>query len=177
MPTTEETDMARVDIYVHHAGGSDGTQTSTVKNTAAKGSPAKMNTQAKKTITKEATAATFAVNSAKAAAKEVVNFADYMFQRHMKLNDDYIGQRNYTAAKNIVGRIGSVGTAIASGFATAGPVGAVIAGALSVAAIGVDIAENYIQQNDNIQKMELNLSFNRMRSGYSLTSGSIGEDR
>ena len=112
-----------------------------------------------------------------AAAKEVVNFADYMFQRHMKLNDDYIGQRNYTAAKNIVGRIGSVGTAIASGFATAGPVGAVIAGALSVAAIGVDIAENYIQQNDNIQKMELNLSFNRMRSGYSLTSGSIGEDR
>ena len=177
MPTTEETDMARVDIYIHHAGGTDGTQTGTVKNTAAKGSSAKLNTHARKMITKEATAAVIAVSAAKEAAKLVVSFGDYVFERHMKLNDDYIGQRNYTAAKNIIGRIASVGTAIGSGFVHGGPVGAVIAGVLSVAAIGVDIAQNYMQQNDNIQKMELNLSFNRMRSGYSLTSGSIGEDR
>ena len=128
-------------------------------------------------ITKGATAAIIAVQAAQAAAKELVSFGDYVFQRHMKLNDDYIGQRNYTAVKNIVGRAGSVVTAIGSGFATGGPAGAVIAGLISVASIGVDIAENYMQQNDNIQKMELNLSFNRMRSGYSLTSGSIGEDR
>lgn len=169
--------MARVDIYIHHAGGSDGTQTSTVKNTAAMGSSAKLNTQAKKMITKGATAAVIAVQAAEKVAKEIIDYADYMFQRHMKLNDDYIGQRNYTAVKNIVGRAGSVVTAIGSGFATGGPAGAVIAGLISVAAIGVDITQNYQQQTDNIQKMELNLSFNRMRSGYSLTSGSIGEDR
>lgn len=124
-----------------------------------------------------AIAATVAVNVAKQEASNMVGFSDYMIQRHLSLTDDYIGQRNYTTAKNIISKGGGIAMAIGSGAMTGGIVGALVAAAVSSINLGLDIYKAYSEQQITLQKMDQQLQFNRVRAGYSLMAGSIGEDK
>lgn len=114
----------------------------------------------------------------------VINEAKYQINMHYNLTDDYLGQQRLNIALNVVEKVASIGLSIYTGAklgAKAGPWGAVagglIAGTLSIASLGQQINHNYEQERIRLNQMDANLSFNRQRAGYSLTAGSIGENR
>lgn len=106
-----------------------------------------------------------------------ISEATYEIGKYMRLTDNYFGQQNLNIAKNIVNRASNIGMSIAGGFVVGGPFGAIAAAAVSAVNLGVDIYQNYDQQNIRLRQMDTNLSFNRQRAGYSLTAGSVGENR
>lgn len=69
-----------------------------------------------------------------------------------------------------------MGTAIAGGFVLGGIAGSVIALIGTTASLGIEIAQNYDQENIKLRQMNAQLEYSRMRAGYSLTSESIGEN-
>ena len=123
-----------------------------------------------------------ALNEAESQLKSAV---DYEFSKYYSTHDDYIGQRNYEIAKANINIAVSVGTSIYSGAAMGasigGPVGAAVGAVASAVASGVNLAIQYNrameQQQLKIDQMNAQLSYTRQRSGYSLTSGSIGENK
>jgi hypothetical protein len=120
---------------------------------------------------------TIAGVSIKNTAENIVKRTDYAITRYFKLNDDYIGQRNYNDAKNVLGKIASTAAFAASATAVFGPIGGIVSIVSSVVSTGVDIIGNYVQTYDEMNKVNAQLSFTRVRAGYSLTAGSTGEDR
>lgn len=108
---------------------------------------------------------------------EISREVNYEIDKHFRLTDNYIGQRNLNNAKQIINKAVSFGTSVATGFATGGPVGAVRAFVIQTLSLGIDIYQNYDQENINLRQMEAQLSYTRERAGYSLTSGSIGENK
>lgn len=110
------------------------------------------------------------------AKQEITQIANYELNKYFNLNDDYIGQRNLAVAKNIISKGASMGTAIASGFAMGGIVGGAIAIVGTTASLGIEIAQNYDQENIKIRQMNAQLSYSRQRAGYSLVSNSVGEN-
>lgn len=109
--------------------------------------------------------------------QEVISNVDYVINQSFELHDNYIGQRTYTATKTIVSRAKSIGVSIAAGYSTAGLVGAAVMGAISVASTAVDIAKNYHEEKIALNQVDYQLSYSRLRAGYSLTSESIGENK
>lgn len=107
-------------------------------------------------------------------AKEV---ATYAINRQFTLTDDYIGQRNMGIALSILNKGESLAMAAFTGFVLAGPVGAAIAGAVSAASTGIQVWENYDQQSIKLRQLDAQLSYSRIRAGYAVVAGSIGEDR
>lgn len=110
--------------------------------------------------------------------------AEYEFSKYYTTHDDYIGQRNFEIAKACVGIAVNVGTSIVSGAmvgALAGPVGAAIGAAAGAAFSGVNLALQYNRamerQQLTVNQLNAQLQYTRQRSGYSLTSGSVGEDK
>lgn len=123
-----------------------------------------------------------ALNEAEQQLKSAV---DYEFSMYYSTHDDYIGQRNFEIARANINMAVKVGTSLYSGVSMAasigGPIGAAISAAAAVVSTGVDLALQYSrameQQQLKIDQMNAQLSYTRQRSGYSLTSGSVGEDR
>lgn len=116
---------------------------------------------------------------------EFINELNYEMNKQFVLNDDYVSQRKVTALKNITSRALSIGTSIVSG-AKAGSmvlpgvgtaVGAITMAVVSAINLGVDIYQNYDQANIGLRQRNAQLDFTRERAGYSLTSGSVGENR
>lgn len=115
----------------------------------------------------------FIINQSKSIIKEE---SKYWLDRKFNLEDDYVSQRNVNIASNIISRaIGDIGS-IASATMIAGPVGFAVASVMVGVGLITDIVKNYQQQSDNIRIMNNQLNFSRVRSGYSLTAGSIGEN-
>lgn len=115
----------------------------------------------------------FIINQSKSIIKEE---SKYWLDRKFNLEDDYVSQRNVNIASNIINRaIGDIGS-VASATMIAGPVGFVISSVAVGVSLITDIVKNYQQQSDNIRIMNNQLNFSRVRSGYSLTAGSIGEN-
>lgn len=110
------------------------------------------------------------------AKQEITQIASYEVSKYFNLKDDYIGQRNLSIAKNIISKGASIGTAIASGFATGGIIGGAVAIVGTTASLGIEIAQNYDQENIRLRQMNAQLEYSRQRAGYSLTSGSVGEN-
>lgn len=123
-----------------------------------------------------------ALNEAKT---QIITAVDYEYTRYYSAHDDYIGQRNYEVAKTFISKAASVGNSMFSGAvmgaSVGGPIGAVVGAAASATFSGVNMALQYSRamesQQLRIDQMNAQLSYTRQRSGYSLTSGSIGEDR
>ena len=119
------------------------------------------------------------------AASQLKSAVDYEFSKYYTTHDDYIGQRNYEIAKAQINLAVSVGTSLYSGMSMGasigGPVGAAVGLAASAVSSGVNLALQYSrameQQQLKIDQMNAQLSYTRQRSGYSLTSGSIGENK
>ena len=114
----------------------------------------------------------------------VINEAKYQINKYFQLTDDYLGQQNLNIALNVVNKVWNTGLSVFAGAkvgASAGPIGAVAGAVLmaSVSTIGTlqQISHNYEQERIKLNQMNVNLSFNRQRAGYSLTAGSIGENR
>ena len=107
----------------------------------------------------------------------IISNADYLINRHFNLTDDYIGQRNYNITKNIISKVRGTALGVVAGFTTGGPVGAAITAAMSIGLTAIDIAKNFDEQNIMLRQMDAQLEYTRQRAGYSLTSGSVGENR
>lgn len=135
-------------------------------------------TSSKKSTALNDAGAMIAINQAYKRIKNMaISNVDYLFNRHYNLTDDYIGQRTYNVAKNIVTKAHGMYMSIAAGFATGGPVGAAITAAISIGSTIIDIAKNFDEQNIMLKQMDTQLEYTRQRAGYSLTSGSVGENR
>lgn len=93
------------------------------------------------------------------------------------LTDNYMARQNMNIALGIIDKAGGAVVSIGTGFAIAGPVGAVIGAGLEVVKTGLNIFHNYQQETINLHKMNVQLEFNRQRAGYSLTVGARGENR
>lgn len=122
-----------------------------------------------------------AVNQVKSIS---INEAIYQLHKYFQLTDDYLGRQNMDIALNIINKVWDVGVSIYAGAkigSKAGWAGAVFGAALAAGVSGVQIAQqishNYEQERIRINQMDMQLSFNRQRAGYSLTAGSIGENR
>ena len=120
-----------------------------------------------------------AAESAKAITIEEVK---YQINRHFRLTDDYISQQNLNIALGVVSKtknaaLGALGTFKALGGGGAGILGAITAAGIAVVQTGVQIVHNYEEEKLRLNKMNAELSFNRQRAGYSLTAGSVGENR
>lgn len=133
--------------------------------------------------TAKATYKTMAVQAANIVIGEAVAWADYLWEKELILNDDYVGQREKRIALQYLNKSISYATAIASGAAmgsAAGPVGAVIGAVIA----GIGVAAGTIRENQQamdqqqimINQMNAQLNFTRQRAGWSLEAASIGED-
>ncbi len=118
------------------------------------------------------------LNQALESAKQDINrIVSYEIQKNFNLTDNYIGERNLNNAKQVVSRASKIGVSIATGFATGGIVGAIIVAGLEAISLGIDTYQNQENQNIKLRQNDLQLSFSRQRSGYSLISNSIGENK
>ena len=115
----------------------------------------------------------------------VIGEAKYEINRYFQLTDDYFGQQDMNIALNVLNKVVDVGSSIYTGatlgYSVGGPIGAVIGGVVGagISAIStiMDVERNYNKQIIALNKMDAQLQFNRQRAGYSLTAGSIGENR
>lgn len=119
------------------------------------------------------------------AKSQIISEAKYQVNKYFSTRDDYIGQRSMNNALTMANKAVSLGTSALAGFSMGmefgGPAGALI-GTLAAVTFGVaDTAISVHQALDaqklNIDAMNAQLSFMRQRSGYSLTSGSVGENK
>ena len=111
--------------------------------------------------------------------------ANYEISRYFTIYDDVAGERNLAMAKAYINHAVSMGYQVYYGAVTgagiAGPVGgfagAVLAG--SVAGVGMALeARRALEQQDlRIAQAEAQLGYTRQRAGWSLTAGSIGENK
>lgn len=121
--------------------------------------------------------------SMQVVASEVINWADYYWNKDIILNDDYIGQRSKQIATTQINRaintISSVASTTMIG-AHFGPVGAaigfLIGAGTQVASIARSNIQGQQQQNIQIRQMNAQLDFTRSRAGWSTQAASIGED-
>lgn len=112
-----------------------------------------------------------------ALKKTITTEAKYQINKYFTTRDDYVGQRDMNTAISFANMAVSLGASIGAGFAVGGPVGAVIAGVTSVVSTAVSIYNTLDAQNLKVDQMNAQLAFTRQRSGYSLTSGSVGENK
>ena len=101
----------------------------------------------------------------------------YGINRHLQLTDNYVGERYLNAGVNVISRAFSMGTAIYAGFSVGGVVGAVVGAVAATTDLIFDVATNFDKQYILLRQMDAQLDYQRQRAGYSLTSGSIGENR
>jgi len=113
-----------------------------------------------------------------------INEAKYQINKYFMLTNDYLGQQSMNIALNVINKALDFGTTIYFGAkmgAKAGPAGAiagvVLAAGVSIISTVQQISHNYEQERIKLNQMDAQLQFNRQRAGYSLTAGSIGENR
>lgn len=136
-----------------------------------------------KSKTAKATFTALAFQASELVTSEIVNWAEYYWNRELTLEDDYVGQRNKTIALTQINRavsaVTTIGTFTAMG-AKAGPIGAAVGALLGVATVGAGIVRSNIQgqdqQNIMLRQMDAQLGYTRSRAGWSLQAASIGED-
>lgn len=106
-------------------------------------------------------------------SREALQIADYAIETKFRLTDDYIGQRNYNIAKSFI----SKGAILVAGAITGGPVGLAMAAVYTGISTGIEAAQAQIEQSITIANMNAQLDFTRVRAGYSLVAGSVGENK
>ena len=129
--------------------------------------------------------AKFAVaQSMQVVASEVINWAEYYWDRKLTLTDDYVGQRNkqiaLTQINRGIGTFTSIGSMTAAGAAVGHGIGAaigfLIGTATQIASITRSNLQGRDQQNILLRQIEAQLDFTRSRAGWSTQAASIGED-
>lgn len=116
-------------------------------------------------------------NIVKSLIQEGVNECDYWLNRTLQATDNYQGQRTIAVAKNLGSWAQSAGMKIINGISTGGIMGGIIATGLVALDTSLSIYKNYNEEQFKIDIQNTELDMTRVRSGYSLTSGSIGGDK
>lgn len=115
-----------------------------------------------------------ALGQASAMAKSELN---YQLNKYFKQTDNYLGQQQKDIALHIVSKVKRSATTIIGGAIAGGPIGAVIGATVDVARNVQEYYHAHDQEIMRIQQMNVSLSFNRQRAGFSLTSGVTGENK
>lgn len=101
----------------------------------------------------------------------------YELSKAITMSDDYVAARRISATASVVSKGASVAQALSTAFAAGGLIGLGIATIGESAMLGIEIYQNYDKQSIALRKQDAQLDYLRQRAGYSLTSGSIGEDK
>ncbi len=124
------------------------------------------------------------INQAYEYAKSiVVNEVSYEVNKYFDLTDDYETKRDLNIAIGVAKKVGGIAVSTAAGAklgASFGPVGAIIGGVIgftgSTVGEAINIYQSYDKQSITMKQRNKQLEYTRVRSGYSLTSGSVGEN-
>ena len=111
------------------------------------------------------------------AIEDVNKIATYEVNKFLNLHDDYVSERNITVAMSVIDRAKRFGVSVYAGAVVGGPIGAAVAVIGQMATMGIDIYQNYDKERVKIAQMNAQLGYQRQRAGFSLTSGSIGENK
>ena len=134
--------------------------------------------------TSKAVAAFAAAQIMQVVTGEVINWAEYYWNRELTLTDDYIGQRQKQIATTQIARgasaVGTIAGSALAGFDLGGWVGAIIGAVIGASAEVAQTVRSDLQgtdqQNIQLRQMDAQLGFTRSRAGWSTKAASIGED-
>lgn len=117
------------------------------------------------------------------AKQIIVSEASYEINKHFDLTDDYESKRDFNIAVGVFNKVKNVATSTATGaiagakFGAVGvAVGALIGFGGSTVGEIINVYQAFDKQNITMQQRNKQLEYTRQRAGYSLTSGSIGEN-
>lgn len=123
------------------------------------------------------TTATTVMASVAHMGQTLISNGDQWFTRSLQAQGRYREQQTLQEAKTIASwmtsSVGKIGTAAITG----GPIGAVVATLDVALETSLSIWQNQENQRLRINQQETEMDMSRVRAGYSLTSGSYGEDR
>ena len=112
----------------------------------------------------------------------ILQAVDVNLNRQFSINEDYMGETTYQNAKNIIGKITSIGSTIIGGTVTGAQVGGWV-GALvgfGISAVGVGVSETLSAQAKISQTFRSlnasNIEVNYARARAGLTDGSNGTE-
>ena len=112
----------------------------------------------------------------------ILQGVDVNLNRQFSINEDYMGETTYQNAKNIIGKVTSIGSTIIGGTVTGAQVGGWV-GALvgfGISAVGVGVSETLSAQAKISQTFRSlnasNIEVNYARARAGLTDGSNGTE-
>lgn len=115
-----------------------------------------------------------------AVAKQLIalgmDTATYTYDYYLRVSDDYEGQQEIRIVKDVFSRSSRTALTIAGTFSVNPLVGVMATVALG-GQMALDISKNYANQQLDIDKKNYELSYTRVRAGYSTDGGSTGGDR
>lgn len=117
------------------------------------------------------------MSSAKRLGSILLDEALYEQRKYYDLTDNVEGKRDLNIAVGLIHRGASIASATIIGAKTAGVAGAVVGFSIGAIREGISIYQGYDQQNIQLRQLQTQLAYTRERAGYSLTSGSIGENK
>ena len=144
--------------------------------------------EAKVSDNKTIVASALVANIARNVASQAKNEALYDLNKYFSLTDDFEGKRDLNIAMSIASQAISLGASIWAGAklgaglgSLSGPIGtaigAVTGAALSIGGTAISAYQRYNQQDIEIAQINKQLAYTRQRVGYSLISGSVGENK
>ena len=119
----------------------------------------------------------YVIGQAKKVGQTLLSEALYEVNKYFDLTDNVEGKRNLNIAMGIVHRGTNVLTSTLIGAQIGGVPGAVVGFVASSINEAINIYQGYDQQNIQLRQLNTQLEYTRERAGYSLTSGSIGENK
>lgn len=115
---------------------------------------------------------------------QVKTIATYEIDKSFTLSDDFESKRDFHIALSILEKAGNVATSTFVGAklgSAGGPVGAIVGAVVGfVGSVGneaISVYQAYNQQDITMKQRNEQLKYARQRAGFSLESGSIGENR
>ena len=119
----------------------------------------------------------YVIGQAKKVGQTLLSEALYEVNKYFDLTDNVEGKRNLNIAVGMVHRGATVLTSTLIGAQIGGVPGAVVGFVASSINEAINIYQGYDPQNIQLRQLNTQLEYTRERAGYSLTSGSIGENK
>ena len=120
----------------------------------------------------------------KNTVSQVKTIATYEIDKSFTLSDDFESKRDFHIALSILEKAGNIATSTFAGAmlgSAGGPVGTVVGAVVGfVGSVGnevISVYQAYNQQDITMKQRNEQLKYTRQRAGFSLESGSIGENR
>lgn len=119
----------------------------------------------------------YVIGQAKKVGQTLLSEALYEVNKYFDLTDNVEGKRNLNIAIGMAHRGTTVLSSTLIGAQIGGVPGAVVGFVASSISEAINVYQGYDQQNIQLRQLNTQLEYTRERAGYSLTSGSIGENK